>query len=142
MNRFLKTSILSLAVAASTLAAFPAANAGERYYGHHRGSSDGDMIAAGILGLAVGAIAAGALSQPRGPVYDGPAYDPYAGNGYYPPAPPARRYDQRRVDYSYGGLEPWSREWYRYCKSRYRSFDSRSGTFVGHDGREHFCVAR
>lgn len=139
MNRFLKTSLLSLAVAATTLTALPAAQAGDRYYGRHRGPSDGDMIAAGILGLAVGAVAAGALSQPRGPVYDGPSY---YDDGYYPPAPRARRYDYRRVDYNYGGLEPWSREWYRYCKSRYRSFDPGSGTFVGYDGREHFCTAR
>ena len=139
MNRFLKTSILSAAVAATTLTALPAANAGGRH-GWHHGHSNGDMVAAGILGLAVGAVAAGALSQPRGPIYDGPAYDPYIDDQYYPPAP-VRSREYRGVEYNYGGLEPWSREWYRYCRSRCRSFDPSSGTFVGYDGREHFCVA-
>ena len=37
--------------------------------------------------------------------------------------------------------EPWTRPWYDYCSQRYRSFNPDSGTFVGYDGREHFCVA-
>ena len=57
-----------------------------------------------------------------------PYYSYYNGNGYY---------NQPR--YVRGALEPWSREWFRYCESRYRSFDPGSGTFVGYDGREHFC---
>jgi hypothetical protein len=27
----------------------------------------------------------------------------------------------------------------RYCYDRYRSFDGRSGTYVGYDGMRHFC---
>ena len=38
-------------------------------------------------------------------------------------------------------LEPWSPEWFRYCGDRYRSFNPDTGTFVGYDGDEHFCVA-
>lgn len=29
--------------------------------------------------------------------------------------------------------------WFRYCSSRYRSFDPRTGTFLGYDGRRHPC---
>ncbi len=39
------------------------------------------------------------------------------------------------------GLEPWTPQWARYCSYRYRSFDPSSGTFIGNDGREHFCTA-
>ena len=63
MNRFLKTTILSAALAATTLTALVPADARDRWR-HHRHRSDGDLLAAGVLGLAVGAIAAGALSDP------------------------------------------------------------------------------
>jgi hypothetical protein len=35
--------------------------------------------------------------------------------------------------------QPWTEDWYAYCSSRYRSFNPRSGTFVGYDGYERFC---
>ncbi|MDQ2633297.1 MAG: BA14K family protein [Pseudomonadota bacterium] len=134
MNRFFKTAILSTAVAAMTLAAFPAANAGDRHWRrhhhhHHHNSGGGDLAVAGILGLAAGALAVGIASQPR-PVYD------------YSYRRPVRVYRQRAYveDYA-GGLEPWTAAWYDYCSDRYRSFDARSGTFMGYDGQEHFCVA-
>jgi BA14K-like protein len=137
MNRILKTAILSAAVAATTFATLPAANAGEwRRYRHHNHSSDsGDLVAAGILGLAVGALAVGvANSSP--PAYR--VYDDYPTDRRYYPA----RREYIYVDEGYAGaLEPWTPEWYRYCEDRYRSFDPRSGTFVGYDGRSHFCVA-
>ena len=37
------------------------------------------------------------------------------------------------------GYAPRSAAWYSYCESRYRSFDPRSGTFLGYDGRRHVC---
>ena len=54
MNRILKTAILSAAVAATTFAALPAANAGDnwRRHRHYDNHSDGDLVAAGILGSA------------------------------------------------------------------------------------------
>ena len=135
MNRFLKSTILSAALAATTLTALAPAEAGGGWH-HHNNS--GDVVAAGVLGLAAGALAAGALAPPYRPVYDyydGPVYAA-------PPPPPVRRYYvEPRAAYYRGGLEPWSPEWYRYCGDRYRSFDPNSGTFVGYDGREHFCVA-
>ena len=55
---------------------------------------------------------------------------------------PVREYPETVYldDYA-GAYEPWSAGWYEYCSDRYRSFNPRSGTFVGYDGAEHFCVA-
>ena len=50
-------------------------------------------------------------------------------NGYY--GPPRRVY--------YGPPPPWSREWYAYCHSRYRSFDPYSGTYQPYRGPRRFC---
>ncbi|MFZ1813069.1 MAG: BA14K family protein [Rhizobiaceae bacterium] len=35
--------------------------------------------------------------------------------------------------------EPWTPGWELWCSSKYRSFDRRSGTFLGYDGNRHFC---
>lgn len=138
MNRFLKTAVLSLAVAATTLASLPAANAGDRHWRHHHGghgryhSSGNDLAVAGILGLAAGALVVGLNAQRNAePVYD---------NYYRKPRPrPVREYPP--TAFYRGGAEPWSRGWYEYCSDRYRSFNPDTGTFMGYDGREHFCVA-
>ncbi|MGI9400200.1 MAG: BA14K family protein, partial [Rhizobiaceae bacterium] len=29
-----------------------------------------------------------------------------------------------------------------YCRSKFRSFDERSGTYLGYDGRRRLCVVR
>lgn len=160
MNTVLKTAVLTAAVAATTLVPVLEASAGERWaeqrprYPHHRIDRTGDLVAAGVIGLAAGAIVAGALSNANRPE---PAYvDPYDrpsgyyGDGYSRPSgyyvEPERRYYARRpqVVYAepvYAGAEPWTPAWYEYCGRRYRSFDARSGTYVGYDGRQHFCVA-
>lgn len=133
MNRYLKTAILSAAVAATTLATLPAANAGDRHWRHRHYdrhySNGGDLVAAGVLGLAAGALAVGLTSRSE-PVY----YDP-------PYREPVRAYPRRAYDEYAGGFEPWSAAWYDYCSDRYRSFNPRSGTFIGYDGQERFCVA-
>lgn len=138
MTRILKTAVLSLAVASTTLATLPAASAGDRYWRHqdrhYRTHSDGnDLVVAGILGLAAGALAVGLTAQPE-PVYVNP---------YRQPRPrPIRDYPETVYlnDYA-GSYEPWSSEWYDYCSDRYRSFNPRTGAFLGYDGAEHFCVA-
>lgn len=135
MNRIFKTTILSAAIAATTLATLPAANADEwRHHRHH----NGDALAAGVLGLAAGALIVGALNNPQ-PTYYDPGYDDY--DGYARPAPVRRYYVQPRVVYADRYAEPWTREWYEYCSDRYRTFNSRSGTFTGNDGEQHFCTA-
>lgn len=137
MNRIFKTIILSAAVAATTLSALPAAEAGERWrrYDRHHSNNGGEILAAGALGLMAGALIAGSANRPQ-PVYDYDYYEPrQQPRTYYRPAP--------QPVYARGGyaMEPWTPEWYRYCSDRYRSFKPRSGTFTGYDGVERFCVA-
>lgn len=142
MNRTIKTLVLSAAVAATTLAALPAAEAGERWrrYDHGHNDNTGAIVAAGALGLIAGAVIAGSANRSQ-PVYDDYYEQPQPRRvyrqDYYQPAP------QRRVVYSSGGygMEPWTPEWYQYCSDRYRSFNPRSGTFVGYDGVARFCAA-
>lgn len=75
-----------------------------------RRSDTGAAVAAGIAGLAVGTMVGAAASG--------------AGT---------------TTTYYRGSPEPWTSEWYAYCSSKYRSFDPSSGTFLGYDGRRHFC---
>ncbi len=65
MNRIFKTAILSAALAATTLATLPAANADDWRWRHHGHHNHGDALAAGVVGLAAGALIAGALSNPQ-----------------------------------------------------------------------------
>ena len=95
MNRIFKTAILSAAIAATTLATLPAANADE--WRHHRRHHHGDALAAGVLGLAAGALIVGALNNPQPSYYD-PGYDDY--DGYARPAPVRRYYAQPKVVYA------------------------------------------
>lgn len=93
---------------------------------YHEGRRDrDDELAIGILGLAAGAIIGGAIVEDR---------------RYAPPPPP--RYRPRPVrEYRYDFIRPWSPDWYRWCANRYRSFNPRTGTFIGHDGVRQFCDA-
>ncbi|WP_095201867.1 BA14K family protein [Mesorhizobium carmichaelinearum] len=146
MNRIFKTAVLSATVAATMLVALPAANADE--WRHHRHHGNGDAIAAGVLGLAAGALIGGALANDRPPPDANRYYDDgYYNDGYYDrdvrirPAPVRRYYAEPRVVYADRYAEPWTRDWYEYCSDRYRTFNSRTGTFTGNDGEQHFCTA-
>jgi hypothetical protein len=143
MNRFLKSAVLSAGLGAASLAALPAQAGGWNHGGwgnggYYRGGyyhggyygGGGNAVAAGVIGLATGALIGSIASQPR--------YAPYYGDPVYVERP-VRYYAPPRPVYVGPSLEPWSRQWYQYCSSRYRSFDPRSGTFVGYDGRAHFC---
>ncbi|MER9330720.1 BA14K family protein [Mesorhizobium sp. M0152] len=139
MNRIFKTAVLSAAVVATTLATLPVANAGDwRRHGHH---GDGDAIAAGVLGLAAGALIGGALANDQPPSYDNGYDDEYYREVRPRPAPVRRYYAEPRVVYNEGYAEPWTRDWYDYCSDRYRTFNARTGTFTGNDGEQHFCTA-
>ncbi|KXF76743.1 hypothetical protein ATN84_11965 [Paramesorhizobium deserti] len=149
MNRFVKAAILATASVAAVVAPLSITTAsaddwGRRGWRHHGGwdrpyhrhrNDHRDAWAAGAVGLAAGALIGSALSQPRY-VEPGPVIYQPAPPAYYPPAP------RRVVTYQrYGGYEPWSREWYRYCSDRYRSFNPQTGTYRGYDGADHFCTA-
>lgn len=150
MNRFLKSVLVTTTVAATTLVPIIEASAGERWRQHrprhpeqhHREQAKDDLLAAGILGLVIGGLVVGAISAAESePDY---VVDDYPDVDYFPPAP-GKRYPRPQVVYAdqdaYGGLEPWTREWFDYCRNRYRSFNDRTGTFRGYDGQDHFCVA-
>jgi len=133
MNRFVKSAVLAVALGATTLATLPAAQAGDWRWRHHHRHHHGDAVAAGIVGLAAGALIGSALaSQPPPPDYYVVRRSPTVR-----PAP-VREYPV--VAYG-GGIEPWTRDWYEYCSDRYRTFNARTGTFTGYDGQQHFCVA-
>ena len=98
------------------------------------------------------------------PVYPAPAYTArpaYSGPSGYRPAYPVRRslaevdaypprhggprvvtYEDSVGGQQFAGAEPWSPEWYDYCRAKFRSFDDRNGTFLGYDGQRHFCTVK
>ncbi|MBX9773477.1 MAG: BA14K family protein [Xanthobacteraceae bacterium] len=86
-------------------------------------------------GLVAGAIVGSMLAAPYGPYGPyGPYYGPgpyYVGPGPYYPAPyVAGPVVRRGAVYS---------DAVAYCMRRYRSYDPRSGTFLGYDGLRHPC---
>ncbi len=157
MLKFARLALITAAVVSAGVTAASPALAGGRHWdqrGEPVGRVNDDAVALGLFGLAAGVIAGSVIaSQPRGPRYVEPdyveprryvepEYEPdyrsgprpiYSYDNDYPP-PPSRA--------TYGaGAEAWSPEWYRYCQARYRSFDPRTGTFIGFDNRRHFCTA-
>jgi hypothetical protein len=86
----------------------------------------------GLGGFAAGAIIGGALASPYYYGGYGPAYYPAPYYGYaapYPaPYPPP----------AYYGGGPAGDD-VSYCAQRYRSYDPRTGTFLGFDGARHPC---
>ena len=36
-------------------------------------------------------------------------------------------------------LEPWSKEWFDYCKDKYKSFNPKDGRYLSFDGNRYFC---
>jgi len=84
----------------------------------------------GGRGWGYGGFAAGAIIG-SGLYGYGYGYGPYYGYGrYYVPAPPPAYYEDE-VDV--GGGDP------SYCARRFKSYDPRSGTYLGFDGARHPC---
>lgn len=91
-----------------------------RYYGGrwytYRGNDwyddGGSIVAAGVIGLAAGALVGSAYSNTRTVVVN---------------------------DYDYGYGAPYSSGWYRACSNKYRSFRASDGTYLGYDGLRHTC---
>lgn len=85
-------------------------------YWRGRGWGWGAPVAGGLI---AGAIIGGALASPY---YYGPGY--YPGPTYYEP---------QTVYVAPSGEDV------TYCMQRYRSYDPRSGTYLGYDGYRHPC---
>jgi hypothetical protein len=122
------------ALALGTLALAPLSTAEARDHGYYGGRGyygggyrhhdhDGDAVAAGVVGLALGAVLGAALSAPRDPPpqrYYGPP------QGYYAP-PPGRPYndgyyEDRRYDDGPQTCYSRERQWDRYAQ-RYVTVD-------------------
>ncbi len=146
MNNIIKTLVLTVAVAATTLTATAGmVEARDRRwsdgdyrgrYDRHRDYRGRDAVIGGAFGLATGLIVGSAIanSQPR---YEERRV--YVEPDYYPEPMPEPRVIYRPV--AAPSFEPWTQSWYDYCSRRYRSFNPNSGTFTGYDGLSHFCVA-
>jgi len=73
----------------------------------------GAAVAAGVIGLAAGAIAGSALANNQTVVVQEPTHA--------------------------GVPEPYTAEWYRQCDLKYNSFRASDGTYLGYDGKRHVC---
>lgn len=90
----------------------------DRGYRHGRHDDDDDALAAGVIGLALGAVIGSALSQPRREYYPPRHYAPPP--AYYPPPPPPAYYPR---DGYYGGSS-------QVCVVRERQWDPYAGQYV------------
>ena len=152
MSSLSKRISAALLAGAIMLPAAGAAEAGPRHgwhdhggwHGHHhkhrkhrRKNNDnlGAAVAAGVIGLAAGAILLGATNRPS---YAGPPRvthyprGPYS-RGPYQPAPYPGHVSGPI------GYQPWSPAWYQYCSSKYRSFNPSTGTYTTYRGVQKFC---
>ena len=122
----LKRAMLGLTAAASVAVVAAPAEAQSRYYRDHRGNDVGVAIAAGVVGLAVGAALA---SNRRGyddrGYYDRGHYD----RGYYNRG----HYDQGRYNRGY------DRGYYQQRHYAYRH-DSYRGNYNGYNNRQ--CITQ
>lgn len=130
--------VAALASAATWSSAADAAPLPSTSLPNHDGSNlvtqiDSRGFGAGLAGGVVGGIIGGALVAPR--AYGGTYYveRPYYPPTYYyeapPPPPPPRVY-----------YEPAAPEdAHSYCMRRFRSYDPRTGTYLGYDGYRYPC---
>ncbi len=123
-------------------------NRGEAALGSGLGGAAVGAIIGGIVGggrgAGRGAIIGGSTGAVGGALGSGPkwqrAYDRAFENCM-------DRYEQvrtpvREVRPVYrNAIEPWTGEWYDYCRERYRTFNANDGTFRDYDGIRKFCQA-
>jgi hypothetical protein len=138
--RFTKTIATALAVSVGALSFASSADARSRHrphgghhghHGHHGYHHNGFNGGAAFFGFATGALLGSALAYPYYG-YGGYGYGGYGYGGYgYAPAPV---YAAPVVTY-----QPWTPDWYDYCRGKYRSFDDSTGEYLGYDGEYHFC---
>lgn len=151
-KRLLAAALLagaSIAMMAPTASALPAASGVALQkaapsqvqtvrWGHGRGwgwGVGGGFVAGAIIG---GALAAPYYYGPGPYYYGGGPY--YYGPGPYYPAPAPGYYDGPAAPAYYGdGPAGPAGDATAYCARRFRSYDPRSGTYLGLDGMRHPC---
>jgi hypothetical protein len=115
MRKKIAAAIAGIALVGTSLAAVTPADAQWRRHHHRHGGWWGPGV-----GFAAGALIGSALA-PR--PYYGPGY-------YYGPGPYA--YDvEPEVEVGNGSIA--------YCQQRFKSYDVRTGTYLGYDGQRHPC---
>jgi BA14K-like protein len=87
-------------------------------------------------GIAAGAIVGGALLAPR---YYGPRPYYYGSGPYYAPGPYYADPGPYYADPGAYPADPTGGDPVAYCMQRFRSYDPRSGTYLGYDGLRHPC---
>lgn len=115
---------------------------------HVTRNNSGDALAAGILGLAAGAVLGNVLKKTEQPQI---IYQPMPQRQVvyqevpqvvYQQVPQTQIIYESQSTATYQPLQqPWTRGWLQYCKKKYRSFNPQTGTFRGYDGQDHFCYA-
>jgi len=141
MNMFAK---LATVAAVAGAMAVPMASPSQAAWHHH-----GDRGTAAAIGFGAGAlVGAAAANAAYGPDYYGAdyGYDSYAyapGPGYaYAPGPGYGYAPTAGYAYAPGPGYATSYEDGNdasYCQQRFRSYDPRSGTYMGYDGLRHSC---
>ncbi|MBB5073214.1 hypothetical protein HNQ69_000318 [Bartonella callosciuri] len=107
---------------------------------HVNHNNSGDTLAAGIIGLAAGAVLGNVLKQPEQPQT---IYWAVPQNRVVYQQVPQNQviYEVPSTTTSQPLQQAWTRNWLQYCKKKYRSFNPKTGTFQGYDGLAHFCYA-
>lgn len=110
-----------------------------------RRNKNGEWVAAGVIGLAIGAIVANEAAKKQhtyAPQIAQPQYQPQITTDF-PPAPRSvSNRNNNNVVTLESAFQPWSQGWYEWCDDRYRSFNPNTGTYRGYDGLNHFCVVK
>ncbi|WP_375649208.1 BA14K family protein [Bartonella sp. OT172YNZD] len=109
-------------------------------HSHIHINNGGDALAAGILGLAAGAILGKVFKQPEQPQFVYQIAPP--NQVVYQKVPQNQRVYQLQQTVEYEPVQQsWESDWLNYCKKKYRSFNPKTGTFRGSDGLNHICYA-
>jgi hypothetical protein len=122
-------------------------NRGEAALGSGLGGAALGAIIGGVVGggkgAGRGAIIGGSTGAVGGALGSGPKWQHAYDRAYedcMEQYEPVRAVREPEPEYR-GSIEPWTDEWYDYCRARYRSFNDRTGTFTGYDGVKKFCQA-
>lgn len=126
-------SFRSMAVIVAVAAAFAVQSAPASAWETRSNGDAESAIALGIVGAAAGFIAGTALNGGKHPTV---AYRSTPARDW---RSPPRDHGRKHFRQDRRAVQPWSAEWYRYCTTTYRSFNPRTGTFRGYDGKVQFC---